>query len=169
MKKVYQRIVDPNKGDCMQATIASLFDEEYENVPPFVELGENWFHEMLRFLKEKGYDYKGELHNKQWSRILMPTGSCFLEEKWHNPSLLTKANLKKSGGVNGLFFAVVLSPKYFNYHDGFHKTHAVVCDMELNIVHDPNPAYQDIRTYPLADVIGKNGIISVYDLKLEQK
>ena len=169
MKKVYQRIVDANKGDCMQATMASLFDEEYENVPPFIELGDGWFSEMLKFIKERGYSYDGEFHNKQWSRVLMPTGSCFQEDKWHNPSMLTKANLRKSGGVNGFFFAVVLSPKFFNYNEGFTKTHAVVCDVNFNIVHDPSPVYQNILKYPLSDVIGKNGIISVYDLKCIDK
>lgn len=168
MKKVYQRIIDPNKGDCMQATIASLFDEEYENVPPFIEFGDKWFSEMLKFINERGYDYEGMFHNKQWSRILMPTGSCFEEEKWHNPSMLTKSNLRKSGGVNGLFFAAVLSPKFFNFSGGFSKTHAVVCDMDFKIVHDPSQAYQNIIKYPIADVIGKNGIINVYDLKIKK-
>jgi hypothetical protein len=61
-----------------------------------------------------------------------------------------------------LFFASVLSPKYFNYTSGFTATHAVLIDKDYNIVHDPNPAYQEILNYPLANLLGYNGILDVY-------
>lgn len=37
MKKVYQRIIDPKKGDCFKCCIASLLELDYDEVPNFVE------------------------------------------------------------------------------------------------------------------------------------
>jgi hypothetical protein len=164
MKKVFQTVVDPNKGNCMQAVIASLFDKELEEVPNFIEC-EDWFKSLYEFIQPLGYDYHGMFHNKNYSRLLTPTFSCFNEEVWHAPSILTRANLKKYKGVNGYFFASVLSPKYFNYKDGLEAhTHAVIVDVNCNVVHDPNPEYKGILEYPLAKLLKYNGIIDVFDI-----
>ena len=45
MKKVYQRIVDPARGDCYKCCIASILGLEYEDVPNFIEFGEERFDE----------------------------------------------------------------------------------------------------------------------------
>ena len=55
MKKVYQSRIDKNHGTCMQAAIASLFEMFIEDVPNFVELGEEWWSEIDYFYKERGY------------------------------------------------------------------------------------------------------------------
>ena len=164
MKKVFQTIIDPGKGNCMQAVIASIFDKELHEVPNFIEC-EDWFKVMYEFIQNEGYDYHGMFHNKNFSKLLTPTYACFNVQKWHIPSTLSIANLKKYKGVNGYFFGSVLSPKYFNYRDGLDShTHAVVIDINCNIVHDPNPEYKDILQYPLADLLKYNGIINVFDI-----
>lgn len=56
MKKVYQRIIDPNKGDCFKCCIASLLELDYDEVPNFVEQ-EDWFGDAIDFCKEHGYDF----------------------------------------------------------------------------------------------------------------
>lgn len=159
MKKVYQTIVDPGHGNCMQAAIAALFDDELENVPNFVELN-SWYDAMQDYLKTKGYRYKGVLHNKKWVNLNQPSTGVFKECKWHKPSMLNKTNLKKRGGVNGLFYASVCSPRFFTWETL--GTHAVIIDKDFNIVHDPNKAYESVLSYPLSSVIDYNGIINVY-------
>ena len=37
----------------------------------------------------------------------------------------------------------------------------MLVDKNLNIVHDPNPEYQDVK-YPLTDEIGNNGILEIW-------
>lgn len=166
MKKVYQRRIDPGHGDCMQAAIASLLDDEYENVPPFIEY-ENWFELFVQYVESKGYEYEGMFHNKIWGILQHPTDECFDELKFHEWYLLNAKNLKKHQGVNGLFYCTVLSPKYFNWNN-MNQTHAVICDSNLNIVHDPNKEYVSIKSYPLSSVIGCNGIINVCNFRLKK-
>lgn len=52
MKKVYQRIIDPKKGDCFKCCIASLLELDYDEVPNFVEQ-EDWFGAAIDFCKER--------------------------------------------------------------------------------------------------------------------
>jgi hypothetical protein len=162
MKPVFQIKVDKDKGDCMQAVIASLFEKSIDEVPAFIEFGEKWFSELYTFLRNNGYDYEGMIHNKIYQKILLPNHSCFKKTKYHLPSLITKSKLQKESGINGYFFASVLSPKYVKSILDEHTTHAVVIDGDYNIVHDPNSEYAKILQYPLADIIGYNGIIDVY-------
>ena len=65
MNRVYQTIIDQNKGNCMQAAIASLFEKKIEEVPNFIEF-KNWFTPMYKFLIKKGYDYDGMIHNRNY-------------------------------------------------------------------------------------------------------
>ena len=55
MKKVFQTIVDPGNGNCMQAAVASLLELEIEEVPHFLKTHPNPNYAMMKFLKEKGY------------------------------------------------------------------------------------------------------------------
>lgn len=105
MKKIYQTIVDPGHGNCMQAAFASLFDDELENVPNFVEI-ERWYLAMKDYALSKGYSYERILLNKKWTMLIDPSTGVFKETKWLKSSLLTKSNLKKYDGVNGLFLPV---------------------------------------------------------------
>lgn len=174
MIKRFQTITDKDHGNCMQAAIASLFEEELDKVPNFREF-ESWFPPMRNFIDSRGYEYQGTRHNKIFSRLLAPTDGCFKEIKWHIPSTIFEDCLAKNEGTQGYiskrglhhkdgkgqsyFYASVLSPYFFNW-----KTlsmHAVIIDKNLNIVHDPNPEYADIKQYPLAEVLGHNGIIDI--------
>lgn len=163
MKRIFQRRIDPGNGDCMQCAIASIFDLDYEKTPDFINAGQGWFKMLYEFLQSKGYDYQGMIHNKRYQYLITPKDYCFRQVKFHRPSQITKKALYNEAGVNGLFFASVLSPKYFTWENGaHHTTHAVVIDKDYNILHDPNPEYSNLIQYPLADIIGFNGIIDIY-------
>jgi hypothetical protein len=161
MKKVYQTIVNKGYGNCMQAAIASLMNKDLDDVPNFISFNELWYEEMRNYLNTLGYDITGYLWNKNYNRLVNPTGYCFKEPKWHEPSMLTLKNIRENGGVDGFFYATVLSPKYFNYTDGFHQRHAVICDLNCHIVHDPNPEYSELISYPLSNLLGHNGIVDI--------
>ena len=139
MRKVYQKIIDTNHGDCMQAAFASLFDLELEQVPQFIEMGEEWWSEIKKFIKQQKHYTVGFLYN----------GEDVIEE-------YKLKNLVKYNGVGGYFYAVVSSPKY--HATG--GTHAIIVDKYCNVIHDPNPEYANV-VYPNADIIGSNGILEV--------
>ena len=133
MKKVYQTIVDKERGNCSQAAVASLLDMDIYKVPNFIEFvdieGTNPLLEMQRFFKqEKGYKI-GVFNRKT-------------DEDFEN--LLKVAHY--DGGINGYFYATVKSQTYEN------RFHAVVVDKDLNVVHDPNPNGKALRLNP-EDVI----------------
>jgi len=155
MTPVYQTIVDPDHGNCMQATFASLFDMNLEDVPHFLELKDGWFPSFYKIIVEKGYDYEGGLYNKKLNELRFP-GEPTTEK-------FQLENIKDLQGVNGYFYACVYSPKYFDPAKGYTDqiTHAVIVDKNLNIVHDPNPNNKDVK-YPLADEIGHNGIHYIF-------
>lgn len=140
MKKVYQKLVDPKRGDCMQAVYASLFNMELEEVPPFIDFGEDWMIKIREFLAEKGYKIKTVLYN----------GKNVMSE-YHIE------RVKDYEGIDGLFYGVVNSPKF--YLEG--GTHAIIVDKDLNIVHDPNPGYAGVKDYPYAEELGHHGITCV--------
>ena len=146
MKKVFQRIVDEGKGDCMKCAIATLLGLDYEEVPHFLEF-ENPNSEMADFMMEHGYEYDGVLYNYPGSEY----------------SDIHK--LKDYDGINGLFYASVFSPKYFkeeNGIDGYQIGHAVLINKNFEIVFDPNEKYQDLEKYPACDELGYNGVKNVY-------
>jgi hypothetical protein len=162
MKPVYQKNINHGMGDCMQAVIASLFEKELDEVPKFIEFGDRWWSELRKYFMKNGYSCTGYFHNKNYQSFLNPTYQCFNKEMFDKRQILSKNNLKKWTGVNGFFFASVLSPKYFTYKEkGFPVQHAVVIDKGFNIVHDPNPGYANILSYPLSDFLKFNGILEV--------
>ena len=65
-------------------------------------------------------------------------------------------------GIDGLFLASVYSPKYTsaNEHPIDHL-HSVLCDIDFNIVFDPQPVYEKVVNYPYSRLIGYNGIRSI--------
>lgn len=124
MKKVYQTIVDQGNGNCLQATTASILDLELKDVPHFLEFGDKWFIEYWNFFKGHGYDVTefGAMRTKK------PT---------------IKEVMKHDGGINGFFVATVYSQ---TFNDG--TTHSVIVDLDLNIVHDPNPNQLALKLEP---------------------
>jgi len=50
MKPVYQTIFDNKIGNCLQACVASILELELEDVPNFMEAGDDWADEYGRFM-----------------------------------------------------------------------------------------------------------------------
>jgi hypothetical protein len=130
MKKVFQEYAgDPNKADCMRATVASLFNLELHAVPNFIEFKDNWDSEFNSFFTNRGYE-----------PMYINIGDSVSTQK-------LKECAEFDGGINGYFFGVVDSQTYPG------ETHAVVVDKGLNIVHDPNPNQRALKLHP-EDVLG---------------
>ncbi len=158
-----QALVDKENGDCQRAVLASLFEVELEGVPiqvadPLVGLSEDDIRAIIK--KHNGEEFS----NYPMEKIKGYAAVChqmeaiekFIESKGHphfNPmgtrnskrSVLLEA-LKLDGGINGFFYAIVPSQTY----EGV--THAVVIDLEGNIVHDPNPNQKALE-FTFDDVI----------------
>ena len=156
MTKVFQTNFNPgthpNPGNCWQAQIASLLSLQLEQVPNFIEYGDKCNEAVLEFLNSMGYDYEGYVHNPR----RMGCDGDFTK--------LTDKVVYELDGVDGLFAACVWSPKYFTMEamcdwNQVQPTHAVIMDKHFNIVHDPNPNYAEVKEYPLANILGWNGII----------
>ena len=163
MKKVYQRILDSKRGDCFKCAVCSIFELDYEAVPNFSELygsGE-WFVQAYKFIAKLGYEYSADtLWNLNVHFLENPTDCCF-----NNRNVVAEKSLDAltpEDGINGLFLASVYSPKYSdpNEHPMSHL-HAVICDINFNIVFDPNPNYDGILCYPYSKLIGYNGIRTI--------
>ena len=165
MKKIYQRIDDPRHGDCYKCAIASILDLEYEEVPHFIEFGENWLLEAQKFFKEHGYNYSGkELYNPRVAFLENPTWNVW-ENVWPVDECTFNV-LTPDMGINGLFLASVYSPKYTtaNEHPTAHL-HSVLCDIDYNIVFDPQKEYENVKNYPYSRLIDYNGIRSIDIIK----
>lgn len=145
MKKVYQTIIDPGFGNCMQAAVASLFEEELENVPNFISFGDEWWIEFVKYFESKGYKETTYLYNPVMFPKTLP--------KW------SLERLKEFKGINGFFYATVNSPKFNPEGNLSGICHAVIIDKDFNIVHDVNPNNVNIK-YPLHEE-KYNGIRSV--------
>ena len=161
MKKVYQRINDPRHGDCYKCSIASILDLEYDDVPHFIEMGEDWLVEAQKFFREHGYDYTGrELYNPRVAFLENPQFNLY-EDTWMADECSFNS-LKPEYGINGLFMATVYSPKYTNPSEHpIDHLHSVLCDIDYNIVFDPQHEYEKVKNYPYSRLIGYNGIRSI--------
>lgn len=160
MEKIFQKINSSEKGDCMRASICSLLNiKNDESIENFKEAGCYWFPHICDFFKSNGYLFHLVIDNYKYNYI---RNHKFFEEK--NISILNpKWNLikdEKFNVHNGFYLASVLSPKYFEY--GNNKSHMIVIDKNFNIIHDPNPEYQNILNYPLYKILDYNGIIDYW-------
>ncbi len=66
MKPVDQTIVDPERGDCTRAVIASLFELDITQVPHVQLFGPLWFDVLYYFLMAIGYQYNGTGHPSKY-------------------------------------------------------------------------------------------------------
>jgi len=167
MRNVYQRIQDPKRGDCFKCTICSILGLEYDDVPNFIELpGEEWWEGAKKLFKEHGYELGGEfLFNPNVLYIEDPTYCCS-NKIIYSEDARQISQLKEDDGIDGIFMASVYSPKYTNVHDNPRDhLHSVLCDINFNIVFDPNPEYSDVIEYPYAHLIGYNGIRGIDTIK----
>lgn len=123
MKKILQERVNREDGDCARAVIASLFDKDISEVPQFFPDGTQAY-EIVKFFKSQGFE-DVTFYNRRDDRF--PT----IEEV-----------AKYDGGFNGYFYASVPSQTF----EGV--SHAVIVDIDLNIVHDPNPNQLALKLSP---------------------
>lgn len=157
MIKVYQKIIDADKGDCLSACTASLFELPLEEVPNFFypygeeieDYEKRFWQRFIRFIKTK-------LDIPYFMSWANPNAPEYVSAKTNNFDCKFDS-LKEQEGIGGLFLASVYSPKYWKKG----QTHAVIIDKDFNIVHDPNPNYKDIKYYPFADEMGYNGILDI--------
>ena len=171
MKKVYQRILDPVRGDCFKCAICSLFGLDYEVVPNFSELygsGE-WFILASKFFKELGYEYCADtLWNPNVHFLENPTDCCF-NDRSVDPGHTLDA-ITPEDGIDGMFIASVYSPGYTSASEHpMSHLHSVLCDINFNIVFDPNPNYQNVLCYPYSKLIGYNGIRTIDTIRPKTK
>ena len=110
MTPVMQTVIHPEKGNCMQASIASLLDMGLDQVPNWIELEEDeWQMEFLNWLWANGYEFHGEMPGSYIG--------CIAE---YTP------------GVDGHVIVKGTS----NYLRG----HMVVYGLDGELSHDPSPA-----------------------------
>lgn len=64
MTPVDQRVIG-EQGDCFTASLASLLDLTYEEVPLFIEMGNEWFLKFTEFIIAHGFDYNGLTNEKR--------------------------------------------------------------------------------------------------------
>lgn len=163
MKLIHQRIIDERRGDCIQCCLCSLLDLNYEDIPDLFSSGVMGFwYSVERALEDNGYWIRTELYNPIIDDLYKPTDYCFNPRpKFDDEYSLDR--LSEYEGVNRLYIGIVLSPKYFKWYDDlWSATHAVIVNEDCSIVHDPNPNYMDLNEYPLARVLGYNGVTKVY-------
>lgn len=111
MRFVFQSCVDPDRGDCHRAVIASLFELELEQVPNFrLFSDELWYKVYWFFLNALGWEYNGCAPAKR-----------HIEDRNY-------------GDINGFYYADVKSRTFPGRH------HSVVIDAAGKVVHDPNPS-----------------------------
>ena len=117
MIMVDQKFTEKDRGDCMRAVIASLFELELIQVPHFALFGNDWFQIYHCFLWSLGFEFNG-------------TGYP------------DKNNLAEQTRVNGGISASVPSRNL-----GPDITHNVIVDLDGTVIHDPHPKknYQNIN------------------------
>jgi len=123
MKKVFQTIIDSDHGNCMQAVIASLLDLNLDQVPNFIE--EDGCISLYEFMNNHGYHV-----------------CTIMREKRKDSTNFLSQIAKFDGGIKGYLYASIPSQTFEN------TTHAVVVDLDLNIVHDPNPNQRALALTP---------------------
>jgi hypothetical protein len=106
--------VDPIRGDCTRACIASLLELDIESIPNFIEYGSKWIAHFWEFLKEQ----KCEHHGTGWPK----------SENRPNGHILSE-----SVNIDGYVIASVPSRTFKDVG------HAVIMDLNGVVVHDPNP------------------------------
>lgn len=135
MRKVFQSNVDQGTGDCARAVMASLFDKELEEMPAFFP-DHTQSYEIVNYYKSLGYT--PTFFNRKPKNYRLQSGELC-------PTIEEVA--KFDGGINGYFYASVPSQTFEN------GSHAVVVDINLNIVHDPNQLALKLKPEDVVDII----------------
>lgn len=109
MKKVDQTMTGLDRGDCMRAVVASLFELEIVQVPHFLLFGDNWWAVFCYFIQSIGYEVMGTGYSGE-----------------RKPA--------QEDSVDGFISACVPSKTF-----GGDVTHNVIINLEGLVVHDPQP------------------------------
>lgn len=157
MRNIYQRIIDPIKGDCFKCTICAMLDLGYDDIPNVIEY-EDWWQMAADIFAKHGYRLTPMyLYNPNVIYLEQPTCNVYEDIDMNQSQSLR--NITPEMGINGLFLATVYSPKYTNPNEHpITHLHSVLCDINYNIVFDPNPEYEKVVNYPYSKLIGFNGI-----------
>ncbi len=127
MIPVDQTVVHGERGNCLQASIASLFELKLEQVPHFMLFNGpiQWNDVLYCFIWAMGYD---------WIANGDPTESKII---------------KRDRTINGLTEACVPSKNFPE------KYHSVIIDINGNVVHDPGPkkSYLGINVIESGDIV----------------
>jgi hypothetical protein len=156
MKKVFQTINEKGNGNCLSACLATLLGMELKDVPHLDS--KNWYKSMRKFLNDNGYILEGCLRNSNYTAFKNFNTSNPLQKHLKN-------ELKDTEGINGLFIAGVLSPKFYNKDSGEFPIHAVIVNRNAVVVHDPKEEYLRIMVdniYPEKQILGSNGVCNVF-------
>lgn len=150
MRKVNQTILSDKNGNCLAAAWASLLELDIADVPNFVE-AEDYHGALCDFLQQHNLEYYGYIVNGNRTDLT--------DEQKASYEFMGET-LPEFGSIGGYYEATVYSPGY--YKEGETPVcHAVVIDKHFNIVHDPNPNYAGTKQYPMADKLGRNGVLGV--------
>lgn len=126
MIPIYQTIVEPGKGNCMQAALASLFELDLDQVPHILKYPGGYRRSMVfnHFCKGLGYKRQRPVWAHKFNELI------------------------KFEGVRGVFLATVSSRTFED------ATHAVLIDHSGLVIHDPNPnqkwAWEDLTKPAIA-------------------
>lgn len=135
MTPIDQTIVDAERGDCMRAVVASLFDLELDQVPHF---------RLYDTEENRGNHYRN------WFNILSNFCNCLGYELCYYSRFSKGNKLEEKYSIDGYFYAAVNS-KVFET-----GKHAVVMNMDGIVVHDPSPTkkWQDVNAMESGELDG---------------
>lgn len=162
MIPVFQTI-HGSQGNCLQAAFASLLEVDLKDVPRFSPL--YWKKDIDTFLKSHGYTFEGEIFSQDFYDIWSTPRDCYQGSHKDKSEIISVENLAKIEGVHGFTVGAVLSANHFKWNETPIQMHAVVCSVNGKIVHDPNDQYKDLKQYPLAHILGFDGLTHVYIIK----
>jgi hypothetical protein len=143
MNRVDQRLIDPVRGDCMRACLATITGLPYEMVPDLAGEdadGGNWYRTYSRWCKTHGLNLQGTFSRGG---------------KWLNAAHWAELS-ELSAGINGLFMAAGPSPR-----PGVRGGHAIVVDSDGHMVHDPHPSRAGVQK-----VEGLAGIMNITSVQM---
>lgn len=130
MKPIFQTIIDPLQGNCLQAAVASLMDLPLEAVPHFTAGFGAWRVEMREFLHG---------HKLNWLNLPFYDDALAQTFARNNPQLCCFCLLEVAS---------------FHFAETKHCVVGLIAEGKLSVVHDPNPKNQlhEIGGYRIFEV-----------------
>lgn len=119
MIPVFQRIIDVGKGDCFKCCLASIFEQEYDNIPNFIEFKKSYMDETAsQWLSTFGYKIL---------RLDLRDQNSIYQIEWMLASgiycILSVDSQKYPGGAHAVVGQFIRNKNEYS----------------LEVVHDPNP------------------------------